>query len=332
MLKRPLGLVLFDGVTAMDVVGPLEVFAAANEFGAIEYQPFIVAPEVRLYRSESGIALQADTCFDDAPDFDTLVIPGGKGAREPAVMASYVPWLQAQHCRRMVSVCTGAFLMAATGVLNGRTATTHWRFEALFREHFPNVQLQKDALYIDHGDIATSAGISSGIDLALKLVEDDCGSNIAINVARQMVVHYRRSGNQAQFSEPLQYQARGGQEFSALIGWILQNLKGDLSVERLAEQANMSLRNFCRQFRQKLGEPPGRFVEQMRLDYARQLLLDKDWSIQKVADACGYNNVDVFRRAFERRFMLSPKLYRAGFSGADSELSNKGDLLRCDCP
>lgn len=315
-LRPTIGFVLFDQFNALDVVGPLEVFALANEFADAGYQIRLVAAKQRVYRAESGIQITADCDFTMTQGFDTLLIPGGAGGRDADTESQYVPWLRQQlaHTRRIVSVCTGAFLLAASGALDNKKATTHWNYAKEFKHRYPKVKLSTDAIYIEQGNIATSAGITTGIDLALKLVENDHGTQLAIEIARFLVVPYRRLGSQSQFSEPLQYQQRAGEEFKDLVDWVIQNLQADLSVELMADKVNMSVRNFCRKFKLQVGEPPAKFVEALRLDQARHILLNSQLSIQQIADLTGYRQVDVFRRAFERKFMISPKLYRASFS------------------
>lgn len=315
-ITKKIGCLIYDDFTAMDVIGPLEVFAIANDLAAVNYQLFTIAQEKRAYKSESGISLVAEKTLDEVSKLDTLIIPGGKGARCTSQQAQHNEWLQAMlaNTRRVISVCTGAYLLAATGALNNKQATTHWHFLPDFERQFPEIEVIPDALFIDHGNIATSAGISSGIDLALKLVENDCGATTAVNIARYLVLHYRRAGNQAQYSLPLQHQQLCCEEFSDLTGWILENLNNDLSIETLADRAGMSPRNFCRKFKQQMKTTPAKYVEALRLDFARQLLTEQDWQLDKIARNCGYHNLDVFRRAFERRFIISPNIYRARFS------------------
>lgn len=317
MLTRKIGYLLFEGFTAMDLVGPLEAFNTVSEVSEHRYEAIMIGLKAGPVASESSVVMMADVGIDEVTELDTLVIPGGAGAREPSLIAAVSPWLGATSgaYRRIISVCTGSFLLAHCGLLNHIRATTHWAFADKFRWDFPDVELVPDALYIDNGKVATSAGIASGIDLSLKLIEDDLGAGVATQVARYLVVHYRRSGDQAQFSQPLRYQGRTNSQFSSLIAWILENLTEELNLEILAEKSGMSVRSFCRKFKAQLGVSPGRFIEQLRLDYARQLLVDRDWPVVKVSQACGYRNLDVFRRAFERRFQLSPKAYRVHFSG-----------------
>ena len=317
MITRKIGFLLFDGMNALDLTGPLEAFHCVTHVGThTPYRFFFIGLERKAYTAESGFKMMAELTMDEVDELDTLFIPGGRGSRSSDNQGHISPWLTRikPHTRRMVSICTGAFLLAASGLLKNRKATTHWAFTEQLSEQYPDVTLEPDALYVDSGDIATSAGITSGIDLALKLIDNDLGAKVAADVARYLVVHLRRAGDQAQFSVPLQYQIKTDSIFTGLTGWILDNLQDDLSIERIASHCGMSERNFCRRFCETVGSPPGRYVEHLRLDYARQLLTEQDWPLSQVSDACGYHNTDAFRRAFERRFSVTPKIYRARFS------------------
>lgn len=315
MIKRTVGFVLYDHVNTLDLTGPLEAFHAVSSVTQPAYETVFLGAHRGRVASDSGLSLYADHSLDEAPPLDLVVIPGGSGSRNVTVQTVVCPWLREiqPHTHKIVSVCTGAFILAAAGLLSGQPASTHWAFTQQFQSQFPDVHLQEEALYVDNGRIATSAGITSGIDLTLKLIEDDLGSEIAAKVARYLVVHYRRSGHQAQFSMPLKYQIQADSPFASLHGWVMANLQNSLSISHLANYCQMSERNFCRRFKAQMGQPPGRYIESLRLDYARQLLVEKPWPISRVGQACGYQHDDVFRRAFERRFQLSPKSYREGF-------------------
>ena len=325
MIKQKVGFVLYDNVNALDLVGPLEAFHTVSEVAGPAYEMRFVSHQKGQVKTESGLPLVADKSIDDIGPVDILIVPGGSGSRDKQVLSWLCPWLQSvqPEIKRIVSVCTGAYVLASAGLLDGYRATTHWAHIDDFAQRFPKVILLADELYVDNGHIATSAGITSGIDLTLKLVEDDLGADIAAKVARYLVVHYRRSGHQAQFSLPLKYQIKADSQFASLHGWVMTNLQQDLSVSQLAEQAQMSERNFCRRFKEQMGQSPGRYVESLRLDYARQLLVEKPWPISRVSEACGYQHDDVFRRAFERRFLVAPKAYRAMFAPKATNNSNR---------
>lgn len=306
---------LYHQFTCMDVAGPLEAFATVSGISEFGYEAKMIGLSCGPVLADSGIRIFADYSIDDISKLDMLIIPGGAGGKESSLHQQLIPWLNtlAQEGCKIVSVCTGSFILAASGLLDGLRATTHWDYGELFNSSFDKIELVSDALYVDNGQFATSAGIASGIDLALKLIEDDYGCDVASDVARYLVVHFRRSGDQAQYSQPLKFQTKTDGNFSSLTGWILNHLDQDLSIEVLADRSDMSVRSFCRKFKQQTGFTPGKYVESLRLDYARQLLTEKNWAVIKVATACGYQNLDVFRRAFERRFSVSPRAYRENF-------------------
>ncbi|MDP5138048.1 GlxA family transcriptional regulator [Rheinheimera baltica] len=321
MLRRKIGFLLFEEFNGQDLIGPLEAFHSVRDVTESPYECLFIGPAAGQYRSESGLAMMADVSLEelalvDGHQLDTLIIPGGAGSRTPRVQSAICPWLRQARpaIRRIASVCTGAFILAESGLLDGLHATTHWAFVDALAKRYPNIQIQANELFVDNGHIATSAGITSGIDLSLKLIENDLGTEIASQVARYLVVHFRRAGDQAQYSVPLQFQSKSDTRFSSLTGWVMQNLQSDLSVSTLANYCGMSERNFYRHFVAQVGETPARYVDSLRLDYARQLLVEKGWPIDKVAQACGYQSSDVFRRAFLRKFLLAPNAYRERFS------------------
>ena len=320
MRRKKIGFLLFDQFNGQDLIGPLEAFHSVSEVTESPYQCVFIGPEAGPYRSEAGLTMLADLALTDVNlsethQLDTLIIPGGAGSRNPKVQSALCPWLHqvSPAIRRIASVCTGAFILAQSGLLDGLPATTHWAFVDELSKRYPNIQLQANELFVDNGHIATSAGITSGIDLSLKLIENDLGSDIASQVARYLVVHFRRAGDQAQYSVPLQFQSKTDTRFSSLTGWVLQNLQRDLTVSSLAAHCGMSERNFYRHFVEQTGETPARYIDSLRLDYARQLLVEKTWPIDKIAQACGYQSSDAFRRAFVRKFVMAPNAYRERF-------------------
>ena len=317
-MKRKIGFLLFDQMNTQDLVGPMEAFFSVSAIIPTPYELLFIGERAGIYRSESGLALLAEHKLSDISSLDTLIIPGGAGSRQPAVQQALCPWIEQNkpRVRRIASVCTGAFLLAEAGLLNGLHATTHWRFVGDLAVQYPNIHVHPDELYIDNGDVATSAGITSGIDLTLRLIQNDLGSEVASKVARFLVVHYRRAGDQAQFSEPLRFQQKADTGFSSLSSFVLDNLQRELSVGELAEHCAMSERNFYRKFTRRMGETPARYIETLRLDYARQLLVENSWPLSRISEACGYRSADAFRRAFHRRFSLSPSDYRERFTKA----------------
>jgi transcriptional regulator GlxA family with amidase domain len=255
--------------------------------------------------------------LEDAPPLDTLLIPGGAGARHSLNRdARLLSWLRerAALTRRVVSVCTGVYILAATGLLDGRAVTTHWQFANDLARCHPGLRLEPDRLFLRDGRFATSGGLTAGMDLALALVEEDLGAPAALSVARHLVMYVRRPGNQAQFSAPLAAQAQGDRRMSALVDWLLAHLDAELTIERMAEQAAMSARHFRRVFAATFNMSPARFVEKLRLEQACLRLTVSRASVERIATGVGFNSADAFRRAFRTRYGASPNEYRERFS------------------
>ena len=316
MTKRVIGIIGYDGVNGFDLAGPAEVFASATSAsGGPIYAIEVLAAEGRPFGTEAGIRICPSATFSHAPQIDTLILPGGAGLREPAIGGPIVAWLRsnADRCRRIVSVCTGIYGLAQAGLLDGRHATTHWRFAADVKARYPAIRLDPDCIFVKDGSVYTSGGISAGIDLALALVEEDLGRPAALAIARDMVVFLKRSGGQQQYSEPLRFQTCSGDRFADLVSWLPTALAEDLSIETLASRAGLSARQFTRAFVQATGVPPGAFVERLRIDRAAHLLVDGTASVEAVACEVGYRSSDVFRRAFSRQFAVAPAEYRERF-------------------
>jgi len=315
MTKR-IAFVGYDNVTTLDLFGPLEVFATANDvLGTKAYQLSTVCASGKVFAGESGVRVAADLAFRDAPAFDTILVPGGAGLRDPKIGDPVIAFLKARgrSTRRIVSVCTGLEALAQAGFMNGRRATTHWRFAAAIAKKFPQIKLDIDAIYIRDGKFYTSAGVTAGIDLALALVGEDHGEKIALKVARELVVYLKRAGGQGQFSEPLQFQTRAGDGFADLAQWMLRNLHKDLTAPVLAARVHLGVRHFSRRFKQGFGLTPAAYVERLRLDEARKRLPMKKHNIKSVAASVGYTSADAFGRAFERRFGIRPSHYEKQF-------------------
>jgi transcriptional regulator GlxA family with amidase domain len=313
----PIGFVAFDGVTVLDLIGPHEVFGTANALaGKPLYAPVIVGSTLSPIVSDTGVVLQPSADFGEPVRFDTIVTPGGPGLREPSTNERVSAWLaqQAPQTRRMVSVCTGLYGLAATGLLDGRQVATHWRWARDAARRFPTVSIDASVLFVADPPFYTSAGVTAGIDLALALVEQDHGPELALDIARELVIYLKRPGGQPQFSEPLQFQSSAVNRFSELAAWLPQNLQEDLSVDALAARVNMGARHFSRVFSETFGSTPGRFVEMLRLDIARERLGASKRTVDAVASSVGFASPDVFRRAFERRFGVSPTTYRRHFA------------------
>lgn len=317
-MQRAIGILGFEGVNALDMSGPMEVFAQASivaDKTAPRYRLHVIGLDMRLFRAESGLAIAPECTLTNAPPLDTLIVPGGAGLREPAVNAVVAGWLRshAPHIRRVAAVCTGIYGLAPTGLLDGRKVTTHWRFAADIAQRFPSLQVDDNAIFIRSGHYCTSAGITAGIDLALALVEEDLGPHVALGVARDLVVYLKRPGGQEQYSEPLRYQARSGDQFADLAAWIDGHLNEDCAVEALASRVNLGPRHFGRRFRDAFGCTPAAYVENARLNEARRRLGSHHHSVERIAASVGFRSGDVMRRAFERRFGLSLLEYRERF-------------------
>lgn len=313
---RTVLIVLFDGVQSLDVTGPLEVFAGAETYRGGSYEIRTASLDGGRVRSSSGLVLVPDGALADAPEPHTLLVPGGSGTRRPD--PGLIAWLRDQGPRagRLVSVCTGAALLAAAGLLDGRRATTHWAHcERLARDH-PAVTVDPDPIYVRDGNVSTSAGVTSGIDLALALVEEDLGRDAALTIARHLVVFLRRPGNQAQFSAQLAAQTARREPLREVQRWISEHPGDDLSVESLAVRAALSPRHFARAFRTETGMTPGRYVERVRLEHARRLLEDTADGIEEVSRASGYGTPEAMRRAFVKLLGSAPAEYRRRFRPA----------------
>jgi transcriptional regulator GlxA family with amidase domain len=311
-----IGFLAFDGVTMLDLVGPFEVFATANQLtGQTLYENLVVGDVRRPITADSGFTFEARLPLDGPSSFDTIVIPGGPGLRTKETNAAVAAWLAAHaaEARRIVSVCTGLYGVAAAGLLDGRTATTHWNHAEDAARRFPEVRIEAARLYHEDPPFFTSAGITAGIDLCLALVEQDHGAALALDVAREMVVYLKRPGDQLQYSEPLRFQVRSIGRLRRLADWLPGHLPENLSVASLAARAGMGARHFARVFRETFGETPARYVETLRLEQARERLLQSGRSIESVAHSVGYRSADVFRRAFERRYGVSPAHYSRTF-------------------
>jgi transcriptional regulator GlxA family with amidase domain len=300
-------IVLFDGVQSLDVTGPLEVFTYAGG-----YRVTTASVGGAPIRTHSGLRIAPDEALD-SPTADTLVVPGGPGTRsaQPEVVA----WLRAVgHVpARIMSVCTGAFLLAAAGLLDDRKATTHWQYCASLAGRHPKIDVDPDPIFVRDGRIATSAGVTTGIDLALALVEEDRGRDVALAIARGLVMFLRRPGGQTQFSAHLAAQTAHREPLREVQRLIAEHPEADLSVPSLAAVANLSPRQFSRAFTAETGVPPGRYVDRVRLETARRLLEDTTDGIAEVARRAGYGTPEAMRRAFIQSLGVAPAEYRRRF-------------------
>jgi transcriptional regulator GlxA family with amidase domain len=316
MAQRTVLVVLFDGVQSLDVTGPVEVFAGAEQLVPGTYRIGTASLDGAPVRTSSGLTLVPDGTLAGAPGPHTLLVPGGRGTRRPDPRLT--GWLRENGPRaeRLVSVCTGAILLAEAGLLDGRRVTTHWAYcDTLARDH-PAVEVDADPVYVRDGHVSTSAGVTSGIDLALALVEEDLGREVALTVARHLVVFLRRPGNQAQFSAQLAAQTAQREPLREVQQWITEHVADDLTVEALAARARLSPRHFARAFRAETGTTPGRYVDRVRLEHARRLLEDTGDGVEEISRASGYGTPEAMRRAFVKALGTAPAEYRRRFHPA----------------
>ncbi|MFC9325101.1 GlxA family transcriptional regulator [Kitasatospora sp. NPDC057015] len=315
MTTRSVLIVLFEGVQSLDVTGPLEVFAgggpAAGRPGS--YLVRTAAPGGLPVRTGSGLRLLPDLDLDLAGTPHTLLVPGGHGTAEPdPALVRRIAEL-AVGAERVVSVCTGAFLLAAAGLLAGRRATTHWAYCDSLARRFPDIRVDPEPIFVRDGRIASSAGVTAGIDLALALVEEDHGREAALLVARHLVVFLHRPGGQAQFSVQLAAQLAERRPLREVQRWIAEHPGSDLSVDALAARAALSPRQFARVFKAEVGVSPGRYVDGVRLEAARRRLEESGDGIEEIARSCGYGTAEAMRRAFVRALAVPPMEYRRRF-------------------
>lgn len=312
----------FPNVQLLDVAGPLQVFASANvqvvSLGQpAAYAPSVIASQSGSVMSSAGLGLQ--TFALPSQPSDTLIIAGGWGVHTALQDEKLVQWVreQAGSARRVASVCTGAFMLAQAGLLDGHRVVTHWDSCNTLAQRYPRVQVDPEPIFINEGALWTSAGVTAGIDLALALVEADLGRNIALAVAQDLVVFLKRPGGQSQFSTALSMQQatrNNDSRFADLHAWILDNLASELSVATLAAQVGMSERSFVRHYRAHTGNTPARAIEQLRVEAARRLLGDSALPIKRIADRCGFGTEETLRRSFMRTVSVTPQAYRERFS------------------
>ena len=313
-MPRHIAFLVFPRFQLLDATGPIAAFEVAGRICPGSYQLRVIAERPGLVASSSGVTLAAARLGSPAA-IDTLVVAGGDGTRDALGSARLRRFVEACNgqSRRVTSVCSGSFLLAGAGLLDGRSATTHWSCTEEFRGLFPRVRLDPDRIYVREGRVWTSAGITAGIDLALALVEDDLGGAIALEIARQLVVFLKRPGGQAQFSAMLSLQS-ADESFGPLHEWIGQNLDAELSVPDLAARAKMSERTFLRRYKQATGATPAKTIERLRVEAAQRRLCDSSDRIKRNALHCGFGSEETMRRSFLRLLDTTPQDYRARFA------------------
>lgn len=311
----------FPNVQMLDLVGPIDVFheaaRQAGSPGAYEFE--IVSPTPGVLTASNGMKFQPNATLDtSSPDIDTLLIAGSPSVNLVENDSAIKDWLvkYAKTVRRMGSVCSGALLLAHSGLLDGKRATTHWNSTARLTRMFPTVKVEPDMIYIKDGNLYTSAGVTAGLDLALAMVEEDFGRATALKVAREFVMFLKRPGGQSQFSAHLAAQTAEKSAIRDVQNWVLENLNKPLSVDVLAAHAGMSTRNFARLFKRECNVTPADFVEGARIDAARRLLEETKNPLKRVAVMSGFGDPNSLRRAFLRRLGVSPSDYRTRFRTA----------------
>ena len=306
-MTRTVAFLIFPDFQLLDAAGPIAAFEIAGRFSAGAYRVRVLAKAAGPVESSSGATLHAEA-FDAAADIDTLLIAGGRGSRAVTACDDTLTFIRETKTRRTASVCSGAYILAATGLLDGRRATTHWNRSADFARRFPAVKLEPDRIFTRDGPIWTSAGITAGIDLALAMIAEDLGEAVARATAQQLVVYHRRPGGQSQFSTLLELEQGG--RFDGLLAWARENLNEPLTVEQLADRAAMSPRHFARAFTAEKAVTPAKAVERLRVEAARALLDSQPLRVEDVALEAGFGDPERMRRAFVRAFGQPPQALR----------------------
>jgi transcriptional regulator GlxA family with amidase domain len=320
-MTRTLLFFSFPGMQTLDVVGPLEVFASASQLLAAKgregYLPVVVSVDGQPVTTSSGLTIATTELPDPGQPVDTVVLPGGAGVHAARADSRTIEWIRAAAIgsRRVASVCTGAFLAAQAGLLDGCVATTHWGSSDRLASEFPSIVVDPDPIFVRSSDkVWTAAGVTAGIDLALSLVEDDNGTDVAQTVARWLVLFLRRPGGQTQFAAPV-WMPRAKREPIRHVQEVIESEPGGAhSITELARRAGMSPRHFARLFTDEVGESPGAYVERIRIDAARRQLEETDDTVVAIAARCGFGTSESMRRNFVRRIGVSPDQYRRTFA------------------
>lgn len=317
MKPKPVGLILFQQIAADEVSGPGQAFFQARivtsddrEFQC--YQVLTLGIGTARCLTECGLIVKPQLDISNAPQLDTIIVPGGSGIRDPRMGKKIAKWLRrrAPVTRRIVALGDGIYALAQTGLLDGRQVAVHWRFARDVAQTFPELRVISNCLFVKDGPFYTCAGGMSAVDLSLSLIEEDYGRQMALKLARELVVHVKRSGEQEQYSEALQFQVQSCDRFADISSWIVCNLNEDLSIEALAHRTCMSPRNFTRLFKAEFGRAPAEFVASVRITEARRRLLIPRNSIESVAASVGFKSADAFSRTFERLVGIRPSTYR----------------------
>jgi transcriptional regulator GlxA family with amidase domain len=316
MNPRTVGLIVFEQVAAADLTGPAEVFSRANisDGNGCEsscYKVLMLGITAQPCRTECGIVVKPHMDLGSAPQLDTVIIPGGSGIRDGKIAKRVAKWLNHRRSsRRIATLGTGIYPLAATGMLDHRQVATHWRYATDVAQQFPSLRVNANCLFVKDGPFYTSAGAMAGIDLALSLIEEDHGVRVALAIARELVVSAKRSGLQEQYPETLQFQTKSVSRLSELTTWVISHLKENLTVETLAARACLCPRHFSRRFKEEFGTSPAALIEKLRIDEACHRLSNRDNSVENIAESVGFKSAATFRRAFQRRLGVNPNDYR----------------------
>jgi transcriptional regulator GlxA family with amidase domain len=321
---KTVALIAFSGVQSLDICGPLDVFAEANRFllPADHYQLQVLGLEHGPLRCSNGVTMLADRHYSDALDaYDLLLVAGGPGLVHREFGDEVYAWLRdaSRKARQFGSICSGAFVLARAGLLDGKTATTHWNYADELAALCPTARIEADRLYVQDGSLYTSAGVTAGIDLSLYLLTQDKGSEVALNVAKRLVVFTQRAGGQSQFSPYLTPYAQADSPVAQVQQYVLANLTGDLSVTVLASVSKMSVRNFSRTFARDAKMPPAEFVEGARMDAARVMLENTAMPLKTIAYESGFKDAHRMRGVFRRKLGITPQQYRLNFGTPEVE-------------
>jgi transcriptional regulator GlxA family with amidase domain len=333
MIAKQIGFLGFDGVNASHLGGPADMFAAAAlEHGYGNripcYQIWLIGLTSEQFQAESGIIFEANETLGTAPEFDTIVIPGGNGLRQSEISEKISDWLlkRANRTKRIAVVGSGIYGLAPTGLLDGREVTTHWRFASDVARRFPKLRLDHRRPLVKDGPFYTSSGLTAAIDLSLALIEEDYGYHLALAVAQEVMIPLKHRNGQHELPKPVAFDSQPTDRFAELVAWIMRNLHQDLSVDALARRACMSRSHFNRAFKSVFGATAAEFVENLRLNEAKRRLSAPRKIVYSVAESVGFSNPDAFRRAFERRFGAKPRSYLNNFESNAAAFPSNGKV------
>lgn len=323
LVTKHVVMIVYPDAQVLDITGPTEVFSMANDYMQ-RHQPSVAQPyNIQWWAKlpgtvamSSGLELMINHGYTkNRKAIDTLLVPGGRGLWEAMADDELIDFInrRAASVRRTVSICTGTFLLAKAKLLNGKRVTTHWNWGQKLQQDFPEIQVDSEALYINQGVIYTSAGVTAGIDLALSLVEEDLGREVASYIAKRLVVFLRRPGNQTQFSNVLERQSLLTDDFSGFHNWLLENIETSITVESMAQHCSLSPRHFARRFSEQMKITPAKYLESLRVEQARLLMENGQQSLKSVAYACGFSSIEQLRRSFTRLLSVTPSDYQSRF-------------------